>query len=93
MTKTCQWCDGQVHAKCWKGDLGYISCCEKIFQDFTLTSMSCSSLTALKIILYIIRIALAISLCKLVTFHMKRRIVIECGVKFLNYWLVASINK
>ena len=26
--KTCQWCDGQVHGKCWKGELGCKSCCE-----------------------------------------------------------------
>ena len=32
--KTCHWCDGKVHAKCWKADLGCISCCEKIIPGF-----------------------------------------------------------
>ena len=32
--KTCQWCDGQVHAKCWKGELGCKSCCEKIIPGY-----------------------------------------------------------
>ena len=26
--RTCQWCSEQVHAKCWKGDLGCNACCE-----------------------------------------------------------------
>ena len=25
----CTWCEEQVHVKCWKVDLGCISCCEK----------------------------------------------------------------
>ena len=24
--RVCQWCDGQVHLKCWKGGMGCITC-------------------------------------------------------------------
>ena len=32
--KICQWCDGQVHAKCWKGDLGCKLCCETMIPGY-----------------------------------------------------------
>ena len=32
--KTCQWCDGKVHAKCWKGELGCKTCCESMYPGY-----------------------------------------------------------
>ena len=32
--RICSWCDGQVHAKCWKENLGCISCCEKMIPGY-----------------------------------------------------------
>ena len=30
----CHWCNGNVHVKCWNGDLGCNSCCEKTIPGF-----------------------------------------------------------
>ena len=46
--KTCQWCDGQVHAKCWKEGLGCISCCEKIIPGFHAYEYELYGLDSLK---------------------------------------------
>ena len=32
--RTCAFCDGQVHVKCWNNDLGCTACCESIFPGF-----------------------------------------------------------
>ena len=32
--RTCTFCDGQVHLKCWNNDLGCTSCCESIIPGF-----------------------------------------------------------
>ena len=30
----CNWCESSVHVKCWKENLGCISCCEKIIPGY-----------------------------------------------------------
>lgn len=32
--KICQWCDGNVHEKCWKGELGCKTCCESMYPGY-----------------------------------------------------------
>ena len=32
--RICQWCEGQVHAKCWKGELGCKTCCESMYPGY-----------------------------------------------------------
>ena len=30
----CRWCEGKIHVKCWKEDLGCISCCEQMIPGY-----------------------------------------------------------
>ena len=32
--RVCGWCEGKVHVKCWKEDLGCISCCEQMIPGY-----------------------------------------------------------
>ena len=32
--RTCQWCEGQVHTKCWKGELGCKTCRENMYPGY-----------------------------------------------------------
>ena len=36
--KTCSWCDGLVHLKCFKNDLGCIKCCKDMIPGYNVTS-------------------------------------------------------
>ena len=36
--RVCQWCDSNVHVKCWNGSLGCKSCCESMVPGFNVYS-------------------------------------------------------
>ena len=36
--KTCTWCDGQVHNKCFKNELGCLKCCNELIPGYNSTS-------------------------------------------------------
>ena len=36
--KTCTWCDGQVHSKCLKNQLGCLKCCNELIPGYNTTS-------------------------------------------------------